>query len=138
MIEKLKYGKVAAIFWHPEKKDAIRIALKNEFQDRLAPHEFFKYRKQGIEPSDVPEEIKSDIIDIVLNASTAELFNVTVLPGFNYAPVKGSFNKAKCESCGDYVFERYLRIKESKRVCIPCSGLSTDEQLIDLPVFSHK
>ena len=87
----------------------------------LAPHEFFKYRKQGIEPSEIPENVRKDIIDIVLNATDDELFNVTVLWNFKYTPVKGSFNKAKCEVCGEYVFERYLRVKDGKKVCIPCS-----------------
>lgn len=82
MIEKLNYGKIAAIFWDPSKKDVVRIALKNEFQDKLAPHEFFKYRKQGIELSEIPENVRLDIINIVLNATDEELFNVTVLKDF--------------------------------------------------------
>jgi len=56
-----------------------------------------------------------------------------ILQGFDYTPVKGAFNKAKCESCGEYVFERYLRVKDEKKVCIPCSGRTTEEQLIHLP-----
>jgi len=51
-----------------------------------------------------------------------------VLKDFKYAPVKGSFNKAKCEVCGEYVFERYLRVKDGKKVCIPCSE-RTDEEV---------
>lgn len=133
MIERLNYGKVAAIFWYPEKKDAVRIVLKNEFQDKLAPHEFFKYRRQGIEPSEIPEEIRKDIIDIVLNATNEELFNVTILKDFKYTPVKGSFNKAKCEICGEYTFERYLRVKDGKKVCIPCSERLKEENVIHLP-----
>jgi formylmethanofuran dehydrogenase subunit E len=35
---------------------------------------------------------------------------------------KGSFNKAKCSLCHEYVFERYLRTKDGQPVCIPCSG----------------
>ena len=120
LIEKLYYGKVAAIFWYPG-KGAVRIILKNEFADTLAPHEFFKYRKNGVEPSEIPEEVRGDIINMVLNATNEELFNVTMLPGFEYQPVKGSFAKSKCEVCGEYVFERYLRIKDGKKVCIPCS-----------------
>jgi len=132
MIDRLYYGKIAAIFWYPGIKGGIRIALRNEFQDKLAPHEFFKYRKQGIEPSQIPNDICEDIINIVLNASDDELFNVTNLPDFTYKPVKGSFNKAACEVCGEYVFERYLRVKDGKRVCIPCSGQKPDEK-----VFYH-
>jgi formylmethanofuran dehydrogenase subunit E len=133
MIEKLYYGKIAAIFWYPGKMDAVRIALKNEFQDKLAPHEFFKYRKQGIEPSAIPEEVRADIINIVLNATEDELFNTTILPDFKYEPVKGSFNKAKCEICGEYVFERYLRVKDGKKVCVTCSGYKQDEFSVETP-----
>ena len=133
MIERLNYGKIASIFWYPGNKDGVRIALKNEFQDKLAPHEFFKYRKQGIEPSEIPEEIRADIINIVLNATEEELFNVTILKDFKYTPVKGSFNKSKCEACGEYVFERYLRAKDGKKVCIPCSERTDEEVIIHLP-----
>jgi len=129
LIEKLYYGKVAAIFWYPGKV-AVRIALKNEFADSLAPHEFFKYRKKGVEPSDIPEEVRGDIINMVLNATNEELFNVTTLPDFKYEPLKNSFAKDKCAVCGEYVFERYLRVKDGKKVCIPCSGYHADEMFL--------
>jgi formylmethanofuran dehydrogenase subunit E len=132
LIEKLYYGKVAAIFWYPG-KEAVRIFLKNDFADLLAPHEFFKYRKKGIEPSDIPDDIRQDIINMVLRTSDEDLFEVTPLPDFHYTPVKGSFNKAKCEVCGEYVFERYLRVKDGKKVCIPCSGFLTDEFTLPRP-----
>ena len=133
MIEKLNYGKIAAIFWYPGKNDAVRISLKNKFQDKLALHEFFKFRKQGVEPTDIPEKIRKDIIDIVLNASHDELFTITVLQDFNYIPIKGSFNKAKCDVCGEYVFERYLRIKDGNKVCISCSERTAEEKVMHLP-----
>ncbi len=133
MIERLNYGKIAAIFWYPGKKDSVRIVLKNEFQDILAPHEFFKYRKQGIEPTGIPENVRLDIINKVLNAADEELFNMSVLQNFKYTSVKGSFNKEKCEVCGEYVFERYLRVKDGKKVCIPCSERMLEETVIHLP-----
>jgi formylmethanofuran dehydrogenase subunit E len=133
MIDKLYYGKIAATFWYPNIKGGVRIALRNEFQDKLAPHEFFKYRKQGIEPSQIPDNVCEDIINIVLNASDDELFKVTNLPEFTYKPVKGSFNKAVCEVCGEYVFERYLRVKDGKRVCIPCAGHEPNETIFYHP-----
>ena len=134
MMEKLHYGKVAATFWYPG-KGGVRIVLKNEFQDKLAPHEFFKYRKQGIEPSEIPDNVRQDIIDIVLNARVDELFSITMLPAFEYKPVKGSFAKAKCEVCGEYTFERYLRVKDGKKVCIPCAGHEPFEYVSYRPVF---
>jgi formylmethanofuran dehydrogenase subunit E len=126
LIEKMYYGKVAATFWYPG-KGAVRIALRNEFSDSLSPHEFFQYRKKSIEPSDIPHEVRQDIINIVLRATNEELFKVEMLPDFDYQPPKGSFNKEKCEVCGEYVFERYLRVKDGKKVCIPCSGHDKDE-----------
>ncbi|MDK2909567.1 MAG: hypothetical protein PWR20_1134 [Bacteroidales bacterium] len=128
MIDKLFYGKIAATFWYRGVKGAFRIVLRNEFQDKLSPHEFFSYRKKGLEPSQIPSEVRLNIVDIVLNASDEELFTVTYLSDFDYKPAKGSFAKAKCEVCGEYVFERYLRLKEGKRVCIPCSNFDIDEK----------
>lgn len=136
LMEKLYYGKVAAIFWYPG-KGGMRIVLRNEFADKLAPHEFFKFRKQGIQPSEIPEEVRQDIIDIVLNASVEELFNIEMLPNFEYTPVKGSFAKDKCEVCGEYVFERYLRIKDGKKVCIPCSEHEPEEKGFYYPIFKE-
>jgi formylmethanofuran dehydrogenase subunit E len=133
MIDKLYYGKVAATFWYPGVKGAYRFLLRNEFQDKLGPHEFFSYRKKGIEPSHIPAEVRHDIVDIVLNATDDELFIITYLPDFTYKPVKGSFAKAKCEVCGEYVFERYLRVKDGKKVCIPCSGHQPDEKIFYAP-----
>ncbi len=136
MIEKLYYGKVAATFWYPGKKGAYRIFLNNEFQDKLAPHEFFNYRRKGIEPSMIPIEVRQDIINIVLNAADDEMFSVTYMADFEYKPVKGSFTKAKCESCGEYVFERYVRVKDGKRVCIPCAGHEPAEKVFYYPTFN--
>ncbi|RLD86843.1 MAG: formylmethanofuran dehydrogenase [Bacteroidetes bacterium] len=132
LIEKLYYGKVAATFYYPG-KGAVRIFLKNSFADSLAPHEFFKYRKKGVEPSEIPDEVRMDIINMVLDADVDDLFEVTKLPDFTYTPVKGSFNKAKCEVCGEYVFERYLRVKDGKKVCIPCSEHNIAEVTIPKP-----
>lgn len=133
MLEKLYYGKVAAIFWYP-KKGAVRIALTSGFADKMAAYEFFKYRKQGIEPSQIPAAVSDEVIALVLNATDEELFEVKLLPDFQYTPVSGSFNKAKCEVCGEYVFERYLRRKDGKLVCIPCSGHEPSENVIHLPL----
>ncbi len=133
MIEKLNYGKVAAIFWYPD-KGAVRLALKPEFTDKPSPHEFFVYRKKGVEPSDIPEEVKEDIINMVLSASEDELFTVKELPDFSYSLVPGSFHKEKCDACGEYVFDRYLRRFQGVTMCIECAGYHHDEHVIHWPI----
>ncbi|RUT73122.1 FmdE family protein [Ancylomarina longa] len=137
MMEKLHYGKVAATFCYPN-KGAVRIVLNNNFQDKLAPHEFFTYRKKGIEPSQIPAEVRQNIINMVLNAPIDELFTIEMLPDFVYKPMKGSFAKAKCEVCGEYTFERYLRVKDGKKTCIPCSNQEPSEHVFYHPIAKNK
>jgi len=43
------------------------------------------------------------------------------LEGFKFSRPRSSFNKAKCSACGEYVFERYLRVLDGKQTCIPCA-----------------
>jgi formylmethanofuran dehydrogenase subunit E len=120
-MERLNWGKVAAIIFHPE-KGAVRIAVRNEFQTMLSKYEFFAYRKRSIEPSQIPEDVCKEVIQLVFDATEEEMFKITRLPDFKYSRVKGSFAKDVCEECGEFVFERYLRIKDGKTVCIQCSG----------------
>ncbi len=132
-MHKLFYGKIAATFYHPQ-QGAVRIALKNEFSDSLGGYEFFVYRKKGVEPSDIPELVSQEVIDKVLAASDEDLFKITSLPDFKYTPVKGSFNKVACDICGENVFERYIRLKDGKNLCIPCSEREDQERTIHLPL----
>jgi formylmethanofuran dehydrogenase subunit E len=121
LIEKTFYGKLAAIFYHP-KKGAVRYSLTPEFIDAMGKFEFFVYRKKGVEPSQIPQKVSDEIIDWVYQQSDEFMFKVQPKPDFKFSPVKGSFNKEKCSICGEYVFERYLRTKDGKPVCISCSG----------------
>jgi formylmethanofuran dehydrogenase subunit E len=121
MMERLNYGKVACLLVVPG-KGAVRVYLKSEFQDALGKQEFFVYRKKGIEPSQIPADVVNTVVDMVLTATEAEMFSVTKLPDFTFSRPKGSFNKTKCSKCGEYVFERYVRMVDGKPECIPCSG----------------
>jgi formylmethanofuran dehydrogenase subunit E len=120
MMERLDYGKVATILYAPG-KGAVRVYLRSEFQDELGKFEFFVYRKKGVEPSEIPEEVTAKVVDRVLEASDEELFKVERLPDFVFGRPKGSFSKVKCTKCGEYVFERYTRSVDGKPMCIPCS-----------------
>lgn len=132
-MHKLYLGKVAATFFNQE-KGAVRIFFRNEFMDKLGSYEFFKFRKQGVAPSKVPPQAAQEVVDALLKATEEELFEVERVPDFNFKPVPGSFNKAKCEVCGEYVFERYLRIKDGKAVCLNCSGRLGEEFTVYLPL----
>ena len=121
LIAKTFYGKLAATFYHPQ-KGAVRYSLKTDFIDEMGKFEFFAYRKRGIEPSQIPEPVTNEVVDWFYKQPDEEIFKIEKRPDFKFNPAKGSFNKAKCSICGEYVFERYLRQKDGKPVCTPCSG----------------
>jgi formylmethanofuran dehydrogenase subunit E len=121
LIEKTFFGKLAAVFYHP-RKGAVRYSLTPEFIDAMGKFEFFVYRKKGVEPSQIPQQVTEAVINWAYEQSDDFMLKVEPKPDFTFTPVKGSFNKAKCSVCGEYVFERYLRQKEGQFVCIPCSG----------------
>ena len=123
LVEKTFYGKLAATFYHP-KKGAVRYSLKPEFIDAMGKFEFFAYRKKGVEPSQIPHPVVEEVIKWVYEQQDDFMFKIEPKPDFKFSPVKGSFNKDKCSICGEYVFERYLRMKDGKPVCIPCSGFT--------------
>ena len=57
----------------------------------------------------------------VLELPEEKIFKVEMLEGFTFSHPKSSFNRAKCSICGEYVFERYLRVANGKQACIPCA-----------------
>jgi len=120
LMERLNYGKFAFILYKPG-KGAVRVSVKTDFYDKLTKEEFFAYRKRGVEPSQIPSDVVEKSIKVVLEASDEEMFKVEKLSEFTFRRPKSSFNKAKCSKCGEYVFERYLRIVDGEKVCIPCA-----------------
>ena len=124
LMEKTFWGKLAAVFYHPE-KGAVRLSLKADFLDEFGKLEFFAYRKRGVEPSLVPVEIADQSIEWTYAQPDADVFKVEKLPDYRFKRIKGSFNKAKCVKCGEYVFERYVRTVNGEPHCIPCSGYSS-------------
>ena len=121
LIEKTFWGKLAATFWYPG-KTAVRYALRVDFLDEFGKQEFFAYRKRGVEPSGIPSAVTQAAIDWTLAQTDEGIYTVQARPDFQYQPPKGSFNKSLCSTCGEYVFERYVRYQDGKPVCIPCSG----------------
>jgi len=121
LIEKTYWGKLAATFWYPG-KTAVRYAMTPSFLDAFGQQEFFSYRKRGIEPSGIPEHVTAAAIAWTLAQPDEAVFAVRELPDYSYKPPRGSFHRTACSVCGEYVFERYVRLKDGQPVCIPCSG----------------
>ena len=121
LIERLNLGKIAAIIYLP-KKTALRISVKPDFLDELGEYEFFNYRKRGIEPSKIPKKVVDLAIEKVLKTQVDNMFKIEEVVGFSFERPKSSFSKRKCSLCGEYVFERYLQMKDGKYICKSCIG----------------
>jgi len=121
LMDKKFYGKLALVLYHPE-KGAVRVAMRPEFADAMAKFEFFTYRKRGIEPSQIPAPVVNEVTDWMFAQPDEGVFKVERLPEYSYKPVKGSFNRTQCAKCGEYVFDRYVRMVDGQPHCIPCSG----------------
>ncbi|RIV20912.1 formylmethanofuran dehydrogenase [Alicyclobacillaceae bacterium I2511] len=126
MIERTNYGKIAFTLYTPEKR-ALRVAAQPGFLDELGAFEFFDYRKKGIEPSEIPWEVTRPAVEYVLNTPENEAFRITRPAGIEFSRPKNSFTKVRCDACGEYVFERYLRTRDGKNLCIPCAGYLKEE-----------
>ncbi|MFI5341624.1 MAG: FmdE family protein [Candidatus Methylomirabilales bacterium] len=121
LMEKTGLGKLAFTLFKPG-KGALRIAMKPECMDGMARFEFFKYRKAGKEPSEIPAAVTNEVVEWMFAQPDDALFTVERKADFTFQPVKGSFNKAKCVKCGEYVFERYVRLVNGQPHCLPCAG----------------
>ena len=121
LMEKTFWGKLAAVFYHPE-KGAVRLSLTPEFLDEFGKQEFFADRMKGIEPSRISVQVADKAIEWVDAQPDVNIFKLERLPDYKFNRVKGSFNKVKCTQCGEYVFERYVRLVNGKPYCIPDSG----------------
>lgn len=121
LIDKTFWGKLATVLYHPQ-KGAVRVALRPEFLDAMGKFEFFAYRRRGIEPSEIPAPVVGEVTEWMFSQPDEAVFKVEMVPDFSYQPVKGSFNRTKCTKCGEYVFDRYIRMVDGKPYCIPDSG----------------
>lgn len=121
LMDRLNYGKFAFVLYRPG-KGAVRVSVKPDFVDVVSGQEFSKLRKSGKEPSEIPPKVAEAAADVVLKASDDDMFRVERVPDFEFKRPPARFSKAKCSKCGEYVFERYVRMVDGKPLCIPCSG----------------
>ncbi len=81
---------------------------------------FVRQRKQGIQPKDISPEIVDPIIENVMKQPDDILFKVGDVFDIELEKQKGTFDWEECEDCGEIVFSHGLRLKNGKKLCIPC------------------
>lgn len=123
LIKKLDYGKWAATVAIKKDGRAVRVSVKPEIIQAVFKGKFLAERKKGVPPTEVPQEY---ILQPFINTITRpdeELLDVSEIFTYEFKPTpKPSFEVCMCEICGEMVAESKVRVKEGKKVCLPCSG----------------
>lgn len=121
-IRKLGYGKFVLTLIDNKTGRSVRVATKNEVIERNQKSEFIQYRKKGVPASQIAPELIEPAMDYILAEPAENLFNISAVQEIKVTPGRPhDFNTHICESCGEVVVERYVRIKDGKKVCMPCA-----------------
>jgi len=121
-IEKLNYSKNAITLIDVKKKKAVRVALNPEFQKKGLSSKFVQMRKEGVEPKDIPSETVDPLIENIMKQPDEVLFKISEVFDYDFRGEKSTFEWYECEGCKEVVFAHGIRIKNGKKVCVPCSG----------------
>lgn len=128
-IRKLGYGKFVLTLIDNKTGRSVRVATRNEVIKRNQQSEFIQYRKKGVPASKIAPELIEPAVDFILAESTEKLFNIGPIQEVKVTPGRPhDFNTHICEECGEIMVERYTRIKNGKKVCIPCAEKTLDEK----------
>jgi len=121
--EKLRYGKLAFTLIDRKKKSQVRLSVKGDFVIRsLSESPFIAKRREGIPPQDIDPGLAEKVVNRVLSIPERELFQVMPTEPWLATESKGSFEAYRCQGCGEAVYAPWVRIKDGKHYCIPCSG----------------
>ncbi len=123
-IEKRYWDKMAFTLIDVERQKAVRVSLKPEFFAKALQSPFVEMRKKGVPPQDIPYDVLKPLLDRILSMPYEEFLVVSEVFDYPWEKRPGCFTAVPCAVCGELTFEKALRVKEGKLVCIPCSGYS--------------
>ena len=120
-IKQLDYGKFGLTLVDKAAGKAVRVVPRAEVQAATKQTPFFtEYREKGIPASEVPKKIVDPLVVQVMNAPEEQILKVSEIFDYQLEKPIESFSSFVCDRCGDMVVERYGRLFEDRRVCIPC------------------
>jgi len=123
LIKKLGYGKWAVTIVIKKDKRAVRVLVKPEAVKAMFAGKFMDKRREGIPPAEVKPEFILEPFKKTIIRPDKEFLEVSEIFTYDFSSSpKPSFNIKKCEVCGELTAENYIRYKEGKFLCIPCSG----------------
>jgi len=121
-IEKKYWDKMAFTLIDTKTNRAVRVSLKPKFFEQALKSLFVEMRKKGIPPQDIPYEVLKPTLDKILTMPEEQFLNISEVFEYKLERKPGCFKAEQCAICGEMTFEKALRVKDGKHVCIPCSG----------------
>lgn len=120
---KLRYGKMAFTLVDKRAGRKVRVSLNPDFVlEALSSSPFIAKRKEGIPPQEIEPELAKATVEKVLSLPEEKVFLVSGPTEYQVKEGKGTFEAYRCASCGEAVYARWVRVKDGKFYCIPCSG----------------
>ncbi len=121
-IQKLNYGKWGLTLIDKKRNRTVRVVPRAEVMLASTKTAFFhNYRMKGVPPTKVPLEVVEPLVAKVLNAPEGQLLKISKVFDYPYQEPPHSFSSFVCEECGEMVVEEYGRLKNGKKVCVPCA-----------------
>jgi formylmethanofuran dehydrogenase subunit E len=121
--KKLDYGKWAVTIAVKKDGRAVRVRVKNEVVQAMFDGKFMDHRRNGVPPAEVPGEFILEGFKKTIERPDEEFLEASDIFTYTSPPSpKPSFNIDTCAICGEMVAENKLRIKDGKKVCLPCSA----------------
>lgn len=121
-MEKTGWGKLAITLIDKQKEQAVRVSYKPGRHKMIAESAFMKKRAAGVPPTDIPEKEAREMVDILWAAPEDEVLAIGEVAPFPYEDFGEVMGLIPCDSCGELVSKKYLRVVGDKHMCIPCSG----------------
>jgi formylmethanofuran dehydrogenase subunit E len=121
-IQSLGYGKFGLTLIDNKTGRRVRVVATPEAMQRSSESEFIQYRRRGVPASQVNAALVEPLVDAVLSDPVEKLVTVGPITHVQLPPMAPhAFDTILCADCGEVTVERYARVKDGKRVCIPCA-----------------
>ena len=121
--QKLRYGKMAFTLIDLKQKKEVRLCVRGDFVlNALENSPFIAKRKEGIPPQEIDPKLAQQVVEKVLHLAEEEVFEIGQVKESQFKAKKGTFEAYRCHKCQEAVFAPWVRVKEGKFYCLPCSG----------------
>lgn len=121
IMQKTPKGKFSFLLIDKTRNLAVRVRIRNEVVTAAFDSPFVKdFRKKGIKPSDIPEDIAVQMLKKPFGTETAQLLETTEPFPYAYKEPPLVFNLVQCENCGEVCAENYSRLQNNRKLCLDC------------------